>query len=94
MTKRESFVSIMEDNLIKHWQLTAKLAGHQCTATGQMEPADCQSSASVTAPKIINLEEDKSVMTWTPASPLLRLQVEHIHNPFIWQQTIGKCWLG
>ena len=37
MTKRESFVSIMEDNLIKHCQLTAKLAGHQGTATEQME---------------------------------------------------------
>lgn len=29
MTKRESFVSIMGDNLIKHCQLTAKLAGHR-----------------------------------------------------------------
>lgn len=37
MTKTESFVSIMEDNLIKHCQLTAKLAGHQGTATEQME---------------------------------------------------------
>lgn len=65
MTKRESFISIMEDNLIIHCQLTAQLAGHQCAATKQMESEDCQSSDSVSAPKIINLQGDKSVLTWT-----------------------------
>lgn len=57
MTKGGPFVSIMEDNLIKHCQLTAKLAGHQCAAAEQMESEDCQSSDSVTVPKIINLQE-------------------------------------
>lgn len=57
MTKGESFVSITEYNLIKHRQLTAKLAGHQCAAVELMEPEGCPSSDGVTVPKIINLEE-------------------------------------
>lgn len=47
----------MEDNLIKHCQLTAKLAGHQGTDTEQWNREACQSSDSVTVPKIVDLGE-------------------------------------